>query len=92
MTYKILPYTKEKAKKLGVKVEPSDKPNSKIKVTEKDGNTLYIGAAGYKDYPTYTKEKGVEYANKRRALYKIRHEKDRLVKGSKGYYADNLLW
>ena len=92
MPYKILPYTKEKAKKLDVKVEPSDKPNSKIKVTEKDGNVLHIGLAGAKDYPTYLKEKGIEYANKRRALYKIRHEKDRHVKGTKGYYADNLLW
>jgi len=49
------------------------------------------------DYPTYLAkekkgyyEKG--YANKRRKLYKERHEKDRHVSGSAGYYADKILW
>jgi hypothetical protein len=49
------------------------------------------------DYPTYLEKeklgkvaKGT--ASKRRKLYKDRHEKDRNVKGSKGYYADKLLW
>jgi hypothetical protein len=49
------------------------------------------------DYPTYLAkekkgyyEKG--YANKRRKLYKDRHEKDRHVLGSAGYYADKILW
>ena len=38
------------------------------------------------------KTKGKEYADERRRLYKIRHNKDRLVKNSNGYYADKLLW
>jgi hypothetical protein len=49
------------------------------------------------DYPTYLEkekkgyyEKG--YANKRRKLYKERHEKDRHIVGSNGYYADKILW
>jgi hypothetical protein len=49
------------------------------------------------DYPTYlakekkgSYEKG--YADKRRKLYKDRHEKDRKVVGSNGYYADKILW
>ena len=56
-----------------------------------------VGGAGYKDYPTYMKleaqgkvPKGT--ANKRRRLYKIRHKKDKDVKGTAGYYADKLLW
>ena len=31
-------------------------------------------------------------ANERRKMYKIRHQKDRLKKGTNGYYADQLLW
>ena len=31
-------------------------------------------------------------ADKRRALYKNRHDKDRKKIGSNGYYADKLLW
>jgi len=91
--YKILPYTKRQAKKLGVKVRPSTKKGKKIDVL--DWNNQYImsvGGYGYKDYPTYWKEKGKEYADKRRALYKKRHEKDRHKEGSAGYYADKLLW
>jgi hypothetical protein len=38
------------------------------------------------------KTKGKAYADERRRLYKIRHSKDRNVKGSDGYYADKLLW
>ena len=29
---------------------------------------------------------------KRRRLYKIRHERDRHKKGTAGYYADKILW
>jgi len=31
-------------------------------------------------------------ANRRRAAYKVRHNKDRKVRGSRGFYADQLLW
>ena len=51
-----------------------------------------IGASGYEDYPTYIKTHGKEYAEKRRALYKIRHNNDRKIKWSNGYLADKLLW
>ena len=46
----------------------------------------------YKDFPTYTKTEGKEKADKRRKLYKIRHEKTRKIKGSNSYYADKILW
>ena len=38
------------------------------------------------------KTKGKAYADERRRLYKIRHSKDRNVRGSDGFYADKLLW
>ena len=38
------------------------------------------------------KEKGKEYADKRRVLYKKRHQKDITLKDSNGFYANKLLW
>lgn len=90
--YKILPYTYKRAKKLGVKVESSDNLKYKLKVTTKDGKIIYCGGNGYSDYPTYIKKFGLEYANKRRKLYKIRHKKDRHIRNTPGFMADYLLW
>jgi hypothetical protein len=91
--YHITQYTKDKAKHLGVQVFPSDNPKYKLEVYDHHGNFItYCGAAGYKDFPTYMEEKGIEFASNRRRLYKIRHEKDRHKLGSRGYYADQLLW
>ena len=90
--YEILPYTRKQAKKLGVRVEPSTKPDKKIDVYKDNKLVASVGARGYKDYPTYMKEMGIEYAEKRRALYKLRHTSDRTVVGSRGWYADKLLW
>lgn len=92
--YEVLPYTLKQAKKLGVMVLPSLRPSKKIDVFDKDMTELLasVGARGYKDYPTYLKERGKLYADKRRALYKKRHQKDRVVVGSAGWYADKLLW
>ena len=53
---------------------------------------MSVGARGYGDYPTYMKEKGKEYADERRRLYKIRHNKHREKLGTASYYADKLLW
>jgi len=91
--YDILPYTYYKAKQLGVHVFPSDNPKYKLEVYDADGLFLcYVGAASYSDYPHYVQSHGKQYADKRRQLYKQRHEKDRHHIGSKGYYADQLLW
>lgn len=91
--YNITDYTKKQAKRLGVQVFPSDNPKYKLEVYDSNGVFItYVGAAGYKDYPTYIEEKGQEYADKRRALYKKRHENNRHKKDSRGYYADQLLW
>ena len=91
--YEILPYTELQANRLGVRVTTSKNPSKKIDVFDWNGNFICsVGAKGYGDYPTYLKLNGKEYADDKRRLYKIRHQKDRKIIGSKGYYADNLLW
>lgn len=93
MAYKITSYTKKKAAEIGVTVKHSTVSGKKIDVFDKDGNKLAsVGALGYADYPTFLEQKGKAYADERRRLYKIRHEKDRHKKGSDGWYADKLLW
>jgi hypothetical protein len=37
-------------------------------------------------------QKGKEFADEKRRLYKLRHAKDRVVRGTAGYYADKILW
>jgi len=90
--YQITNYTRSKAANLGVQVKHSSDPKKKIDVYKNGKKIASCGAVGYGDYPTYMKTHGKEYANKRRALYKMRHEKDRHVVGSVGYYSDKLLW
>jgi len=97
MPYKIKKYTLEKAKSLGVTVKQSTVKGKKIDVFKDGIKIATVGAIGYNDYPTYLEleKKGVYpkgYADGRRKLYKIRHEKDRKVKNSDGYFADKLLW
>jgi hypothetical protein len=91
--YHILPYTLQRAKQIGVTVKPSHKKDKKIDVFNKNGEYLCsVGFFGYNDYPTFIKKEGLEYANARRKLYKMRHEKDRHQRGSRGWFADQLLW
>ena len=91
--YSITNYTKGKAKKLGVSVKKSTNKKKKLDVFNKDKVKIAsVGATGYGDYPTFLKTKGKEFADKRRIAYKKRHQKDRIKKGSNGYYADQLLW
>ena len=92
MAYKITSYSKNKAKKLGLTIKPSKRKGKKIAVFKKGKKVADVGALGYKDYPTYTKTKGKKFADKRRRLYKIRHQKTRTKKGSRSYYADKILW
>ena len=90
--YEITEYTYKQSKKLGVQIVPSTNKNKKIDVYKDDKKIASIGDIRYNDYPTYLKTKGKEYADKRRNLYKIRHEKDRHIKWTNGWLADNLLW
>jgi uncharacterized membrane protein YebE (DUF533 family) len=74
--YTILPYTKEKAKQMGLTVLPSTKKGKKLDVYKEGKLIASIGALGYKDYPTYLKEDGPAVANERRRLYRLRHTKN----------------
>jgi hypothetical protein len=90
--YHITQYTYDRAAELGVEVRPSTVKGKKIDVF-KDGKKLAsIGALGMGDYPTYLATMGKAYADERRRLYRIRHEKDRHKLNSPGYFADKLLW
>jgi len=91
--YKILPYTAAQARRLNVRIRPSSRKGKKLDVYDKEGNFITsVGAKGYLDYPTYKKLFGKTVADQRRRLYKIRHQSDRSVKRSPGWYADRLLW
>ena len=92
MPYSITNYTYKKAKQLGVCVKPSTNKTKKIDVFKKGKKIASVGAYGMNDYPTYMKKNGPAFAKTRRRLYKMRHEKDRHQKGSRGWFADKLLW
>ena len=74
--YQITKYSYAKAKELGVTIKPSSNPKKKIDVFKDDKKIASIGAIGYSDYHQYRKEKGMDYAMKRRELYIKRHKKD----------------
>ena len=92
MTYKVSTHTKTQAKKLGVQVKPSKVKGKKIDVFKNGKKVASVGALGYGDYPTFKRTKGKKYADERRRLYKIRHNKNRNKRGTPSYYADKLLW
>jgi hypothetical protein len=91
--YKIKPYSYERAKKIGVEIEPSTNPKYKIDIYTKEGEYITsIGARGYSDYPTFMEDEGKDYAEYRRALYHHRHKKDIKEIGSRGWFAGLILW
>jgi hypothetical protein len=91
--YEISQSSKDRARDLGVKIQPSTKKGKKIDVFDWNGNYIIsIGDNRYKDYHLYLKEKGQIYADHRRRLYYLRHKKDLKKIGSAGYYAWHLLW
>ena len=97
MAYRILTAQRAAAKALGVTILPSRIAGKKIDVYKNGKKVAVIGALGMSDYPTYMeleKSGKVEHgtARKRRELYKQRHESDRKVLHSNGYYADKILW
>jgi hypothetical protein len=90
--YEITNHSKIQAKKLGVEIRPSTNKNKKLDVFKDDKKISSIGAIGYSDYGTYLKTDGLAKANERRINYKLRHNKDRKVRGSPGFYSDRILW
>ena len=92
MVYQIKPYSYEQAKKLNVEIKPSTKKNKKIDVYKEKKYICSIGDIHYYDYPSYIDNNGIKFANERRKLYKKRHNNDRNIKNSSGYFADKILW
>lgn len=90
--YKITKRQHDNAKKLNVVIKPSVKKNKKIDVIKNGKIIASIGDIRYADYDIYLKNEGKAYADSRRALYKKRHQNDRNVRFSRGYYADKILW
>ena len=90
--YKITPRQLRNAQALSVTIKPSTIKGKKIDVYKNGIKIASIGALGYKDYSIYLSQNGIEVANERRRLYKIRHANDRNKKGTAGYYADKILW
>jgi hypothetical protein len=90
--YLITEYTKKQAQILGVQIKLSSNKNKKIDVFKNGIKIASVGATGYYDYPTFIKTHGIEHADRRRKLYKLRHNNDRKIKWSNGYLADKLLW
>jgi hypothetical protein len=87
--YSIKQYTYDQANKLGLDIYPSKRKHKKIDVYK---NNEYLGSVGdnrYYDYPTYL-EINKELAEKKRKLYRQRHQKD--LSYTKGYLAYHLLW
>ena len=93
MAYSITQYSYHQAKKLGVTIKPSEVKGKKIDVFNKKGEKIAsVGYLGMNDYPTWIRKMGKDFADRRRKAYKSRHEKDRHIVGSAGYYADKILW
>ena len=92
MVYTIKKYSYKQAKKLGVTIQSSTRKNKKIDVYKNGKKVASVGALGYGDYPTFMETEGQISANNHRRKYKMRHEKDRHVKNSPGFYADKILW
>ena len=92
MSYIIKKYTRDQAKRLGVQIKPSTNKMKKIDVYKDGKKIASIGANDMNDYPTYIQKKGLEFANERRRLYKIRFQKSRKKVGSNSYYSSELLW
>ncbi len=92
MSYIITAHTRREAKKLGVVVKVSSNKKKKLDVFKNGKKVASIGARGMGDFGTFLREKGKEFADKRRKAYKSRHAKNLKVVGSPGYYANKLLW
>ena len=91
--YTIKDYSYKQAKKLGVQIRPSTNSKKKLDVYTKEGVFICsIGAIDYGDFPTFIETKGKEYADNRRRLDKIRHEKNRHKVGPPSSWADQILW
>lgn len=80
------------AKALGVEIKPSKNKGKKLDVFRGDDKIATIGDLKYNDYRSYIKSDGLQYANERKRLYKIRHGSDMNKVGTPSFYANKILW
>jgi hypothetical protein len=92
MKYIITSRQKRNAKRLGVKILLSNNKSKKLSVYKHGVKVADIGDIAYWDYDHYRNAYGIAYANERQRLYKLRHQKYRQIKGTRAYYADQILW
>ena len=84
--YNITEYSKNQAKKLGIKIKPSLKKFKKIDVYDKNDKFITsIGDSRYSDYATSGDKE-------QRRRFKLRFDKSRKVVGSNAWFSDRLLW
>ena len=76
---------RENAKKLNVTIQVSKVKNKKLDVFKNNVKVASIGDIRYSDYLLHND-------NVRKQNYKSRHERNRHIKDSAGYYADKILW
>ena len=90
--YQIKEYSYKMAKKLNVDIQPSKRKNKKIDVYKNNKKIATIGDSRYLDYPTFIEKEGLQYANQKKKLYRLRHKNDINNKDGNGYYASRILW
>ena len=91
--YIITQYSYDKAKQLNLIITQSKNKRKKIDVYTINNEFIHsIGDIRYNDYPTYVSTYNKEYANERKRLYHIRHQKNINIVNSKQYLSANLLW
>jgi len=91
--YKITRFQRYLANRLNVDIKPSTKRCYKIDIFDKEGNYLTsVGDKRYNDWFTFVETVGYDYAERRKELYLKRHKKDIAVVGSRGFFAQQLLW
>ena len=90
--YKITDYSKNRAKMLGVEIKPSKNKNKKIDVYKNGDKIASIGSIKNLDFPNHILKNGLEYANQKKKLYRLRHKNDINNKSGNGYWANNILW
>ena len=90
MSYQIKPAQRRRAKAIGTTIKPSKVKGKKLDVFKGDKKVASIGALGMGDYETFKKEKGLEFANKRRKAYKSRHQKTRVKVGTPSFSSSSF--
>jgi hypothetical protein len=92
MSYKISTEAYINAAKYNVTIKPSTRKGKKIDVFKNDKKIASIGDINYLDYAMYKKRDGIEAANVRLKIYKLRHKNDMNVPNTPGFFAKHILW